>query len=68
MKIMQGDYTSGPYLEAYIKIRLKLHLSKIQVEVVRNTKTESTRSSLKPYLNVPQRSATLPANSSMGGK
>ncbi|CAH0556417.1 unnamed protein product [Brassicogethes aeneus] len=29
---------------------------------------ESTRSSLKPYLNVQQRSATLPANSSMGGK
>lgn len=29
---------------------------------------ESTRSSLKPYLNVPQRSATLPANSSMINK
>ncbi|XP_063903455.1 rho-associated protein kinase 2 isoform X2 [Zophobas morio] len=29
---------------------------------------ESTRSSLKPYLNIQQRSATLPANSSMSGK
>ncbi|XP_050309510.1 rho-associated protein kinase 1 [Anthonomus grandis grandis] len=29
---------------------------------------ESTRSALKPYLNIPQRSATLPANSSMSGK
>ncbi|XP_046412963.1 rho-associated, coiled-coil containing protein kinase 2 isoform X1 [Neodiprion pinetum] len=27
---------------------------------------ESTRSTLKPYLSVPQRSATLPANASMG--
>ncbi|KAI4464751.1 myotonic dystrophy s/t kinase-related [Holotrichia oblita] len=29
---------------------------------------ESTRSSMKPFLNIQQRSATLPANSSMGGK
>ncbi|EFA04406.2 rho-associated protein kinase 1 isoform X2 [Tribolium castaneum] len=29
---------------------------------------ESTRSSLKPYMNIQQRSATLPANSSMSGK
>ncbi|XP_066256742.1 rho-associated protein kinase 1 isoform X1 [Euwallacea similis] len=29
---------------------------------------ESTRSSLKPYMNSQQRSATLPANSSMGAK
>ncbi|CAG9814090.1 unnamed protein product [Phaedon cochleariae] len=29
---------------------------------------ESTRSNLKPYLNAHQRSATLPANSSMSGK
>ncbi|VEN34322.1 unnamed protein product, partial [Callosobruchus maculatus] len=29
---------------------------------------ESTRSNLKPYLNAQQRSATLPANSSMSNK
>lgn len=29
---------------------------------------ESTRSNLKPYMNAQQRSATLPANSSMSSK